>query len=52
MMKRLCQVLKREVELEGVDVLDLLRNASNDEEQVSSADHTSTGRDTLYSDCL
>ena len=54
MMKRLCQVLKREAEAEfaGVDVLDLLRKASNDGEQDPQADHTSIGWDTPYSDCL
>ena len=52
MMKRLCQVLKREMEFEGLDVLDLLRMASNGREQVSSTDHRSTGPDTLHSDWL
>lgn len=33
MMKRLCQVLKQEMELEGVAVLDLLRKSSNGEER-------------------
>ncbi|KAF9781883.1 hypothetical protein BJ322DRAFT_1078911 [Thelephora terrestris] len=36
MVKRLCQVLTREREIEGLDALDLLRTAPNDGELISS----------------
>lgn len=39
-MRRLCHVgLKREMELEGVNILDLLRMAPDDGEQVSSTNY-------------
>lgn len=49
MMKRLCQVLKREIELEGLEVLDLLRMASNDGERIPLTDYTSVIQDFSYS---
>jgi len=42
MMKRVFQVLKREIELEGVSVFCLPRMVSNDGEQISSTDHRNT----------
>ena len=40
-MKRLCQVLKRETELEGLNVLDALRTASGGGEEISLTSHMS-----------
>jgi len=51
-VKRLCQVLGREMELEGLDVLDLLQIVSNDAGLISSTDHRSTIQDSSESDWL
>ena len=48
MVKRSCQVSKREIELEGLDVLDALRMASDGGEAISLTSHMNNYLDSSF----